>query len=119
MREHLTNLWPQVAPLVAAADRPSRYIDHEFGAVRKPDADFRFCMVYPDTYELGQPNQALRILVNAVNARPHLAAERGFIPAPDMCDALRREGLPILCAVWRVRRHRVHAGPRAGGHQRA
>ena len=96
MREHLTNLWPQVAPLVAAADRPSRYIDHEFGAVRKPDADFRFCMVYPDTYELGQPNQALRILVNAVNARPHLAAERGFIPAPDMCDALRREGLPIF-----------------------
>ena len=49
MRESLTNLWPQVAPLVAAADRPSRYIDHEFGAVRKHDADFHFCMVYPDT----------------------------------------------------------------------
>ena len=96
MRESLSNLWPQVAPLVAAAERPSRYLDHEFGAVCKQDADFRLCMVYPDTYELGQPNQALRILVNAVNAREHLAAERGFIPAPDMCDALRREGLPIF-----------------------
>ncbi len=92
----LTNLWPQVAPLVAAAERPSRYIDHEWGCVRKDDADFHFCMIYPDTYEIGQPNQALRILVNAVNARSGMAAERGFLPAPELCDELRRAGLPLF-----------------------
>ena len=53
-------------------------------------------MVYPDTYELGQANQALRILVNAVNACEGMAAERGFLPAPDMCDSLREAGLPLF-----------------------
>ena len=90
------SIWPQVAPLVAKAERPSRYINHEWGSVYKPEAGFRFCMVYPDAYELGQANQALRILVNAVNARDGMVAERGFLPAPDMCDALRKEGLPLF-----------------------
>lgn len=90
------SIWPQVAPLVARAERPSRYINREWGCVYKPDADFRFCMIYPDTYELGQANQALRILVNAVNAQPGMAAERGFLPAPEMCDALRQAGLPMF-----------------------
>ena len=89
------DLWPEFGPLVATAARPSRYIDHEWGAVLKEDADFHFCMIYPDTYELGQPNQALRILVNVVNATPHLSAERGFLPAPDMCDELRRANVPL------------------------
>ena len=90
------SIWEDVAPLVRAAERPSRYIDHEWGCVRKPDADFRFCMVYPDTYELGQANQAVRILVNVVNAQEGMAAERGFLPAPEMCDALRAAGLPMF-----------------------
>ena len=90
------SIWPLVAPLVAASERPSRYINHEWGSVCKTNCDFRFCMVYPDTYELGQANQALRILVNAVNARPGMAAERGFLPAADMCDALRAASLPLF-----------------------
>ncbi len=94
----LEGVWERFEPLVRSAERPSRYIDHEWGSVLKRDADFRFCMLYPDTYELGQANQALRILVNAVNGRPNMAAERGFLPAPEMCDALRREGLP-LCSL--------------------
>jgi hypothetical protein len=92
------SIWDQVAPLVARAERPSRYINHEWGSVHESgdDVDFRFCMVYPDTYEIGQANQALRILVNAVNARPGMAAERGFVPAPEMCGALREAGLPLF-----------------------
>ena len=89
-------MWAQVAPLVKRAERPSRYIDREWGAQSAADADFRLCMVYPDTYELGQANQALRILVNTVNAQEGMGAERGFLPAPDMCDALREAGLPLF-----------------------
>lgn len=92
----MTDLWPRLEPLLAAAERPARYLNHEFGCVYKPEADFRFCMVYPDTYELGQANQALRILVNVVNAAEHLAAERAFLPAPAMCDTLRAEGIPLF-----------------------
>lgn len=92
----MTDLWPRLEPLLAQAERPSRYLDHEFGCVRKADADFAFCMVYPDTYELGQANQALRILVNAVNAAPDLCAERAFLPAPAFCDLMRAEGIPLF-----------------------
>ena len=91
-----TNLWPRLEPLLASAERPSRYIDHEFGRTRKTDADFSFCMVYPDTYELGQANQALRILVNAVNAADNLCAERAFLPAPAFCDELRANDIPLF-----------------------
>ncbi len=92
----MTDLWPRLEPLLADAERPSRYLNHEYGCVRKQDADFSFCMVYPDTYELGQANQALRILVNAVNAAPDLCAERAFLPAPEFCDVMRREGLSLF-----------------------
>lgn len=90
------NLWPQLEPLLLSAERPARYINHEFGCVRKPDADFRFCMIYPDTYELGQANQALRILVNVVNAVDGMAAERAFLPAPDFCDVMRKKKVPLF-----------------------
>ncbi len=89
------NMWPVIKPLVAKLSRPARYLNHEWGAQVKQDADFHFVMAYPDTYELGQPNQAVRILVNVVNATPHLAAERGYLPAADMCDALRKHHIPL------------------------
>ena len=92
----MTDLWPRLEPLLRDAERPSRYLNHEFGCVRKQDADFAFCMVYPDTYELGQANQALRILVNVVNASENLCAERAFLPAPAFCDVMRREHLPLF-----------------------
>ena len=52
----MTDLWPRLEALLGDAERPARYINREWGCVYKPDADFRFCMVYPDTYELGQAN---------------------------------------------------------------
>ncbi|MFC7282041.1 TIGR03960 family B12-binding radical SAM protein [Gordonibacter pamelaeae] len=92
----MTDLWPRLEALLGDAERPARYINREWGCVYKPDADFRFCMVYPDTYELGQANQAVRILVNAVNAADGMAAERAFLPAPAFCDTMRDEGLPLF-----------------------
>ena len=34
----------RLEPLLAAAERPARYLNHEFGCVYKPEAGFRFCM---------------------------------------------------------------------------
>ena len=92
----MIDLWPRLEPLLARVERPARYLDHEWGSTRKEGADFNYCMVYPDTYELGQPNQAVRILVNAVNATEHLAAERAFLPAVDLIDLMREEGVPMF-----------------------
>ena len=92
----MTDLWPQLEALLPQAERPARYVNHEWGCVRKDDADFSFCMVYPDTYELGQPNQAVRILVNVVNATEHLRAERAFLPAVDLIEKMRERDLPLF-----------------------
>ncbi len=92
----VTDLWPRVEPLLSQAERPARYLNHEFGCVYKPEADFRFCMLYPDTYELGQANQALRILVNVVNKVDGMVAERAFLPAADFADTMRAEHLPLF-----------------------
>ena len=83
-------------PLIAKAERPSRYTGGEWGATVKTEGDFSFCMVYPDTYELGQANQAVRILVNAVNARPNLRAERAYLPAVDFIETMRQEDVPLF-----------------------
>lgn len=91
-----TDLWPRLEPLLARVERPARYLNHEWGCTYKQDADFAFCMVYPDTYELGQANQAVRILANAVNATEHLMAERAFLPAVDLIEIMRAEGLPLF-----------------------
>ncbi len=91
-----TNLWTRLEPLLARVERPARYLNREWGCVYKRDADLSFCMVYPDTYELGQANQAVRILVNAVNATERLMAERAFLPAVDLIDLMRVEGLPLF-----------------------
>ena len=92
----MSNVWPRVAPVLSRVERPARYINHEWGSTIKTNADFSFCMIYPDTYELGQANQAVRILVNAVNAHDYLRAERAFLPAVDMCDIMREQHLPLF-----------------------
>ena len=94
----MKDLWPSIEPLLRRVERPSRYIDHEWGVNADgaaPD-DLTFCMVYPDTYELGQANQAVRILVNAVNGTEGLHASRAYLPAIDMIELMREEGLPLF-----------------------
>lgn len=104
-----TNLWEEVASLLPRVERPSRYIASEWVAGKQETGSqsgndpltgdghqLSFCMVYPDTYELGQPNQALRILVNAVNRCEGMHAERAFLPAVDMIDLMREEGVPAF-----------------------
>ena len=91
-----TDLWPSIEPLLLEIERPSRYIGSEWGSLRKKQAYADLVMIYPDTYELGQANQAMRILVNAVNATEGLAAERAYLPAVDMIDAMRERGIPMF-----------------------
>ena len=71
-----TDLWSRVEPLLAGVERPARYIDGEWGASHTDDADYNAVLIYPDTYEIGLPNQGLQILYEILNERPDAAAER-------------------------------------------
>ena len=96
MRVAYEDRFHELEPLLAHVEKPSRYIDHEWGAIRKDDADYRCCLVYPDVYEVGLPNQGLAILYQCANAVPGVACERAYVPWIDMADAMRAAGVPML-----------------------
>ena len=39
----MRDLWPRIEPLLAEAERPSRYLNHEFACERKNDSSFSYC----------------------------------------------------------------------------
>ncbi|HEX9190103.1 MAG TPA: TIGR03960 family B12-binding radical SAM protein, partial [Vicinamibacteria bacterium] len=84
--------------LVLRAQKPSRYVGSELGAVRKDlsAAGLRFALAFPDTYEVGMSNLGFRLLYALLNDRPEIACERVFLPWPDMEGMLREQGVPLF-----------------------
>lgn len=77
------NLWQRYALLLARVEKPSRYLGQEWGSVtpsEKDGADYHAVLVYPDTYEIGQANQAIAILYDCLNANGHIYCERAICP---------------------------------------
>jgi radical SAM family uncharacterized protein len=94
----MTSLWPRLEPLLAKVQKPARYIGCEDGAitpVHHPGA-VAWLLVYPDTYEIGLPNQGLQILYEILNERPDAVAERSYAPWLDLEPLLRAHGLPLF-----------------------
>tara|TARA_B100000959_G_scaffold285721_1_gene361444 strand:- start:4315 stop:6228 length:1914 start_codon:yes stop_codon:yes gene_type:complete len=79
-------------------EKPARYIGCEDGArtnIYKPDAT-SWLLTYPDTYEIGLPNQGLQILYELLNERPDAFAERSYAPWTDLEAEMRRARLPLF-----------------------
>jgi radical SAM family uncharacterized protein len=89
-------LFSRIEPLLPLVEKPSRYIDHEFGSVHDEGSAFRVCLIYPDTYEVGLPNLGLAILYSVLNAREGIACERGYLPWVDMISLMRDNDIPLL-----------------------
>ncbi|MDR0448632.1 MAG: radical SAM protein [Treponema sp.] len=75
-------------------EKPARYTGGEFGAYKK-NGILRTAIVFPDLYELGMSNQALRIIYNGLNRMEGISCDRAFAPAPDFEKLLREEDLPL------------------------
>jgi radical SAM family uncharacterized protein len=94
----MSSLWPRIEPLLARVEKPARYIGMERGAqtpVHHPAA-VAWLLVYPDTYEIGLPNQGLQILYEILNERADALAERAYAPWTDLEAELRAKGLPLF-----------------------
>jgi radical SAM family uncharacterized protein len=94
----MTSIWPQLELLLAEVEKPARYIGCEDGAqqpVHSPGS-VSWLLVYPDTYEIGLPNQGLQILYEILNERPGSVAERSYAPWVDLEARLRAAGLPLF-----------------------
>ncbi len=94
----MSSLWSRLEPLLDQVQRPARYIGGEEGAcsaIHDP-TKVAWLLCYPDSYEIGLPNQGLQILYEILNERPDAAAERAYAPWVDLEALLRREGLPLF-----------------------
>jgi radical SAM-linked protein len=76
-------------------EKPARYIGGEYGAIARGDAAFRTAIAFPDLYEIGMSNQALKILYKGLNRLPGVSCDRTFAPAPDFEALLRERRVPL------------------------
>ncbi|MCX5849218.1 MAG: TIGR03960 family B12-binding radical SAM protein, partial [Deltaproteobacteria bacterium] len=81
--------------LLLSAEKPSRYIGAEVNAVHKDNAEVRFLLAFPDTYEVGMSHLGLQILYSILNEIPYVTAERCFSPWPDREKQLRDGKIPL------------------------
>ena len=96
MRAKRENLFYKIEPLLSEVERPSRYLNHEWGACEDQSGPFHVCLMYPDVYEVGQPNLGLSILYGEVNAQEGFSCERAYLPWVDMAGLMRSQGVPLL-----------------------
>jgi radical SAM family uncharacterized protein len=82
--------------LLLSVEKPARYLGGEVGSLgREGEADLLVALSFPDLYEIGMSNNAIRILYNELNRREGLRCERVFAPAPDFEALLESRGLPL------------------------
>jgi radical SAM family uncharacterized protein len=94
----MSSIWPELEALLPRVAKPARYIGCEQGA-QSPDHgpdQVSWLLTYPDTYEIGLPNQGLQILYEILNERPDAVAERAYAPWTDLEALLREHGLPLF-----------------------
>ncbi len=92
------SLFAQLEPLLARVSKPIQYVGGEHNSVLKPwdAAQVRWCLMYPDAYEVGQPNQGIAILYEILNELDWVLAERTYAVWPDLAAQLREHRLPQL-----------------------
>lgn len=91
--------------LLRSVSKPARYVGGEWNSIQKsvPDTTeqvgrpfVRFAFCFPDLYEIGMSNLAVRILYNRLNKLEDTWCERVFYPATDMTDRMRELDMPLF-----------------------
>ena len=92
------DLLPTLEPLLARVSKPIQYVGGEKNSIVKPweSAQVRWTLMYPDAYEVGQPNQGLAILYEVLNEHDWILAERAFSVWPDLADLMRASDVPAF-----------------------
>lgn len=79
-------------------EKPARYIGGEINAIMKnPDEiDIRFCMCFPDVYEVGMSHLGIQILYDMFNRREDTWCERVYSPWIDLDRIMREKKIPLF-----------------------
>lgn len=79
-------------------EKPERYIGNEINMVKKnpADVDIRFCMCFPDVYEIGMSHLGIQILYDMFNQRDDIYCERVYSPWFDLDAIMRERSIPLF-----------------------
>ncbi|HEY7858779.1 MAG TPA: TIGR03960 family B12-binding radical SAM protein [Candidatus Nanopelagicales bacterium] len=90
------SVFDRLEPLLPQVTKPVQYVGGELNAVVKDwdSVQVRWCLMYPDAYEVGVPNQGVQILYEVLNERADTLAERTYSVWPDLERLMRAHGVP-------------------------
>ncbi|WP_343209061.1 TIGR03960 family B12-binding radical SAM protein [Anaerolentibacter hominis] len=84
--------------ILLSVEKPARYIGNEINMIKKnpSEADIRFCMCFPDVYEIGMSHLGIQILYDMLNLREDTYCERVYSPWVDLDRVMREKNIPLF-----------------------
>ncbi|MDF2539133.1 MAG: hypothetical protein K0S76_2154 [Herbinix sp.] len=84
--------------ILLTVEKPARYIGGEVNMqVKDPkEAEIRFCMCFPDVYEIGMSHLGIQILYDIFNRRNDTYCERVYSPWVDLDKIMRERNIPLF-----------------------
>ena len=84
--------------ILMKVEKPARYIGNEVNAIMKDKEQvaIRFCMCFPDVYEIGMSHLGIQILYDMLNQREDVWCERVYSPWLDLDKVIRQQQIPLF-----------------------
>ncbi|WP_310603484.1 TIGR03960 family B12-binding radical SAM protein [Anaerosporobacter sp.] len=84
--------------ILLTVEKPARYIGNEVNMTVKnlDEIDIRFCMCFPDVYEIGMSHLGIQILYDMFNRRNDTYCERVYSPWVDLDKIMREKNIPLF-----------------------
>lgn len=84
--------------ILMSVEKPARYIGNEINMTKKnpEQVEIRFCMCFPDVYEIGMSHLGIQILYDMFNQWEDTYCERVYSPWPDLDKILREKEIPLF-----------------------
>ncbi len=89
----------ELRKILLRLENPGRYAGGEFGAHNNrnfKETDLKMAVSYPDLYEIGMSNNAIKILYSILNSIDGVVCDRVFTPAPDLEKLLDSTSVPLF-----------------------
>ena len=84
--------------ILLSVEKPARYIGGEINMIQKDPkkVDVRFCMCFPDVYEIGMSHLGIQILYDMFNQWEDIYCERVYSPWVDLDKIMREKNIPLF-----------------------
>lgn len=84
--------------ILLSVDKPARYIGNEVNMVVKDPGSVavRFCMCFPDVYDIGMSHLGIQILYDMFNKMDDVYCERVYSPWTDLDKIMREKHIPLF-----------------------